>query len=134
LVDYGVLRYIWAAPATVLGAMIAAVASPRASAAIVDGVLEVHGPVLRWMLGHLVPIEGGASAITLGHVVIGASARALDATRAHERVHVRQYERWGPLFLPAYGAASLWAAVNGRDAYVDNVFERRARRDGALGG
>jgi hypothetical protein len=58
--------------------------------------------------------------------VLGTSRAALDATRAHERVHVRQYERWGPLFVPLYLAASIWAAVNGGDAYYDNPFEREA--------
>ena len=50
----------------------------------------------------------GPHALTLGHVVLGVSQAALDDTRAHERVHVAQYERWGPLFLPAYLAASGW--------------------------
>ncbi len=53
---------------------------------------------------------------------------ALDRTRAHERVHVRQYERWGPLFLPAYLAASLCAVARGRHAYFGNCFEREAIR------
>ena len=64
--------------------------------------------------------------MTLGHVVLGRSLGALDDTRAHERVHVRQCERWGPLFLPAYGLASLAAALRGRNAYLDNRFEREA--------
>ncbi len=66
------------------------------------------------------------SAITFGHVVLGTSRAMLDATRAHERVHVRQYERWGPLFIPLYLAASLLAAVCGGHAYYDNLFEREA--------
>jgi hypothetical protein len=44
--------------------------------------------------------------MTFGHVVVGASAKALDDTRTHERVHIRQYERWGPLFVPAYVAST----------------------------
>ena len=48
--------------------------------------------------------------------------------RAHELVHVRQYERWGPLFVPAYLAASAWMLVSGRDPYYDNHFERAAYR------
>jgi hypothetical protein len=60
-------------------------------------------------------------------VVIGRDARALELTRAHERVHVRQYELWGPLFLPAYFAAGAYALVRGRDPYFDNRFEREAR-------
>ena len=45
--------------------------------------------------------------MTLGHVVLGRSAAALAETRAHERVHVTQCERWGPFFVPAYAASSL---------------------------
>ena len=39
----------------------------------------------------------------------GRSSRALAATRAHERVHVRHDQLWGPLFVPAYLIAGLWA-------------------------
>jgi hypothetical protein len=39
---------------------------------------------------------------------------------------VRQCERWGPLFLPAYAIASLSAWVRGRDPYEGNRFEREA--------
>jgi hypothetical protein len=74
------------------------------------------------------PIPGGAAAITFGHVVLGRDRRALEATRAHERVHVRQYETWGPAFIPAYVLASAWALARGGDAYERNRFERAARR------
>lgn len=95
---------------------------------VVEGVIEVHGPLVKWMLTHGTPLPGGASAMTFGHVVLGVSEAALERTRAHERVHVRQYERWGPLFLPAYLAASVWAFVRGRHVYLDNPFEREAFR------
>jgi hypothetical protein len=64
--------------------------------------------------------------MTLGHVVIGRDRDCLDHSRAHERIHVRQAERWGPLFIPAYLLASLFAKLRGRDAYRDNPFEREA--------
>jgi hypothetical protein len=70
------------------------------------------------------------SAITLGHVVIAANDRELERLRAHERVHVRQYERWGPLFVPAYLVSSLVLWLRGRDPYWDNPFEVEARRLG----
>ena len=50
----------------------------------------------------------------------------LDRTRAHELVHVRQYERWGPLFVPAYLLSSAYFLIRGCDPYLDNPFEREA--------
>ena len=67
-------------------------------------------------------------AITFGHVVL--SVDELDPTTLdHEIVHVRQYERWGPLFFPAYLFASLAARLRGGHGYRDNPFEIAARRD-----
>ena len=48
------------------------------------------------------------------------------AGTTHEMVHVRQYERWGPFFIPAYLACSLGLWLAGKDAYRDNPFEREA--------
>jgi hypothetical protein len=118
---------VWPAPVSAVGLLLSALALHRGHAAVVDGVLEAHGPLLRWVLKTLVPIPGGAAAITFGHVVLGTSRCALDATRAHERVHVRQYERWGPLFPALYLLACAWAFARGGDAYWDNTFERDAR-------
>jgi hypothetical protein len=67
-------------------------------------------------------------AMTLGHVVLCVDAID-DGCLAHELNHVRQYERLGPFFLPAYGLASLWAAARGRHYYRDNAFERAAAKD-----
>lgn len=120
------LRYAWAAPNSLAGCILAATAWFDGEVALVDGVVEAHGRTLRWMLRHLVPLPGGAAALTLGHVVLSTSAAALRQSRAHERVHVAQYERWGPLFLPEYAAASLWALARGEHFYFDNHFERRA--------
>lgn len=122
------MRYLWAAPTTLVGLAVATVALPGGRLTCVDGVIEAHGPLLRWALSHLTLLRGGVAAITLGHVVVATDARALDCTRAHERVHVRQCERWGPFFLPAYAAASLWAFAHGRHPYFDNAFEREAWR------
>jgi hypothetical protein len=100
----------------------------RGRTAIVNGVVEGFGPRIRWGLRHLTLVDGGATAITFGHVVLGRDAETLDRTRGHERVHVRQYERWGPLFFLAYLGASVWVWTRGGDAYRDNPFEREARR------
>ena len=120
------LRILWALPATVLGLVIALLALPGGRIRIVGGVLEACGPCLRWFLQALVPVKG-AAAMTLGHVVIGRDQSALDCSRAHERVHVRQYERWGVFFLPAYVVASAYELLRGGHYYRDNVFEREAR-------
>jgi hypothetical protein len=123
-----VCRYLWAGPATVLGLAIAALALRGGRLALVEGVIEAQGPLLRLALSCLVPIRGGVAALTLGHVVLARDAHALHHTREHERVHVDQYERWGPFFVPVYIAASVWALAQGGHAYFDNRFEREAWR------
>jgi hypothetical protein len=67
--------------------------------------------------------------MALGHDVLGQSIAELDAAYEHELVHVRQYERWGLLFVPAYLVASLWQKARGRHPYWDNPFEREAYRE-----
>jgi hypothetical protein len=91
----------------------------------VGRVLEFHGGLLKLLLRR-VPIAGGASAMTLGHCVIARTKADLDRSRRHELLHVAQYERWGPLFVPAYLACSGWLWLRGRDPYLDNPFEVEA--------
>lgn len=120
-------RYAWSLPNTALGAVLAAAAiASGGKVAIVAGVLEAHGGVVAFVLRRMVPLHGGASAMTLGHVVLGRDGVCLDRTRAHERAHVRQCEQWGPLFLPAYLAASVIAALGRGHYYRDNWFEKEA--------
>jgi hypothetical protein len=124
-----VVRYGWAFPNTLLGLMFAPIAwLSGGEVKVVDGVLEVHSPLIAAILRHCIPLPGGAVAITCGHVVIGRDRGWLADSQQHERVHVRQYELWGPLFIPAYVIAGLWAIVNGQPAYAENYFEREARR------
>jgi hypothetical protein len=66
--------------------------------------------------------------MTLGHVIIGHDPWTLQLLRDHEQAHVRQAERWGAAFIPAYLLASLLAWWQGGDYYRDNWFERDARR------
>ena len=123
-----VLRYLWVAPTSLIGLIATAAAlfsGGRARHA--RGVLEVHGGLVAWMLRRL-----GASAMTLGHVVLAIDEPAHELSREHESVHVRQCERWGPLFLPAYAMASLVAWIRGQHYYFDNRFEREAYGAGAL--
>ena len=124
------LLYLWTGPTTLLGLWLLPLAYLTGGGArVVDGVLEIHGGLVRWLLVHCTLLRGGARAMTLGHVVLGISPEALDDTRTHERIHVRQAERWGPLFVPAYLLASLFLFLRGRNAYRDNPFEREAFDD-----
>lgn len=129
------LRYLWASPNSAVGLLLAVpVLAARGRGRLVRGVLEIHGPLARLLLRRSVPMAGGAAAITFGHVVIGQDAGCLEASRAHERVHVRQCEIWGPAFLPAYLLASVWGWLSGRGAYRGNYFEREALRRAEEGG
>jgi len=120
--------YVWALPTTAVGLVFVGVGLFGGRVRIVDGVIEVQGGAVEWFLRRCTGLvfKGGASAMTLGHVVLGRDGRTLELTRQHERVHVRQCERWGPLFLPAYGVASLVAHLRGGSAYRDNRFEKEA--------
>lgn len=89
------------------------------------GVLEVVGGAIGALLSRLPP-PLAFSAMTLGHVILAVDRSALAELRPHERVHVRQYERWGPLFLPAYLASSFIQLIRGRHPYRHNHFERQA--------
>ncbi len=122
-------RYLWALPNTLVGLLFVPSAMlPGNRMQVLGGVVEIHGPLIAAILRTCVPIPGGASAITFGHVVLACDGAALEATRRHERVHVRQYEIWGPAFIPAYLVAALWALMRGTGAYAGNHFERDARR------
>src|SRR5438094_395561 len=106
--------YLWVMPTTLIGLLFflpALLSGGRAR--IVDGVIELHGGVVAFFLRYCTFLRG-------------RDAQLLGATRRHERVHVRQCERWGPLFLPAYLIACLIALLHGKRAYMDNMFEREA--------
>lgn len=120
------LRYLWAAPASLAGLALAAPAMLLgAKARVVRGAIEVGGGWLERGVQRL-PGPYRFGAITFGHVIIGINEPVLAACRDHEHVHVRQYERWGPLFIPLYLASSLLELVRGGDPYLDNHFEREA--------
>jgi hypothetical protein len=123
-----VLRYAWAAPASLLGlAAGLLVLSLGGTVRRVDGALEFAGGALARAAMRLPqPLRFGA--ITFGHVILGLDAPTLEHCRCHEHVHVAQYERWGVLFFPLYAASSLVQLARGRDPYRDNCFEREAYR------
>jgi hypothetical protein len=127
---YQPILYLWAAPATLLGLSLVPIALLQGgSCRLVDGVIEAHGGIITRLLYRGLPWVGtGGAAMTLGHVVWGYNQTCLNQSRAHERVHVAQYERWGPLFIPLYLAATLVAYLRGLDPYLDNPFEQEAFR------
>ena len=111
-------RVVWALPYTLVGLLLSPTFRRRR---LRSGVLLCEGA--RW------PGRMGwrYRAVTLGHVVL--SVDELDPqTFAHELQHVRQYERLGPLFVPAYLGASLWARLHGGHHHRDNRFETQVRR------
>jgi hypothetical protein len=114
----------WALPGSLLGLTVGLLGvCTGGRARRVGHTLEFYGGFVNWLLEHT-PVQ--ALAMTLGHVVIGRNSAALDLTREHEWVHVRQYERWGPLFIPAYLCCSLGLWLARRDAYRENPFESEA--------
>jgi hypothetical protein len=119
-----VAAYAWAAPTTCVG--LAAGLLTLASGGRVQcrrGTFEFHGGFSTWFARRI-----GFGAMTLGHAILGRDAESLDLCRDHEQAHVRQVERWGVAFIPAYLMASAWAWRQGKDYYLDNWFERDARR------
>ena len=119
--------YLWALPTSAVGiSLLIPTLITGGGVQWVDGVLEIYGGLTSFLLRRATLLKGGASAMTLGHVVLGRDKLCLEATRRHERVHVRQCERWGPFFLPAYLISSLVVMLRGGRAYLDNPFEREA--------
>lgn len=111
-------RKLWASPASLVGFALCGFFDQRF---VTRGILLAEGA--RW------PRKLGwrYRAVTLGHVVLSVDELP-ERVIEHERVHVRQFERWGPLLLLMYPLASLGARLSGGDAYRDNLFEIQARR------
>jgi len=119
--------YVWASPVTACALVVVLMGLVTGGrAGIVLGVVEIHGGLVGWYLRRGMPWFGPAAAMTLGHVILGRNAECLEQSREHEHAHVRQYERWGLLFIPSYLGASAWCWFRGFDAYLDNPFEREA--------
>lgn len=121
------LKYLWPLPVTAAGLVIVGITRlTGGSARIVGGVVEAWGGFGAWILECM--FRRKASCMTVGHVIIGLNEEYLERARGHEHVHVRQYEKWGALFVPLYIASSLLAWFQGKHYYRDNVFEREAYR------
>jgi hypothetical protein len=112
----------WAAPMTTTGALLAAAGGgrptwdPRRGCWVATGVRGPSGVLLRAL---------GLTANAIGQVVVVRTARPSAALLDHEVVHVRQFERLGPL-LPA-----LYAWFSARYGYRENPLERGARAGAA---
>lgn len=123
----GLLKFLWASPCTAVGLVLAAV--PLALGGKIrwsSGALEVTWRHTLDSCGRLagrLPFRG----IVFGHVILAVTDEDLRTIGPHERVHVAQYERWGPLFFLVYAASSLWQLINGRNPYWHNHFEVQAR-------
>ena len=119
----------WASPYSVLGLLIGGCGLAFGSRSrIRDGAVEFYDGPVAWLVRHL-PTGPLTAGITLGHVILGQTANGLIYVGKHERVHVRQFARWGPLLGIAYLLASAWLWCRGRDAYRDNPFEVEAYRE-----
>jgi predicted enzyme related to lactoylglutathione lyase len=119
------LKYLWALPNTLLGLSILPLTLLSGGGVRIEqGAIEVFGGFTRFFLRRCLFIK--ASAMCLGHVILGVDRECLDLTRLHEHVHVRQYERWGPFMLPLYFLFSFLAWRRGENFYYGNRFEREA--------
>jgi hypothetical protein len=120
------LACAWASPWTAFGLAIGLFALlAGARWRVRDGAIELFGGRVGAGVSRLPPPIAFA-AITFGHVILATDGATLELVRAHEHVHVRQYERWGPLFVPVYLLSSAVQLARGRDPYRDNRFEREA--------
>lgn len=116
------IRYCGAFPVSCIGiVLLPFVVLSGGAVAIAAGVIEAEGAIASFLLSRL-----HIDAIAIGHVVFGRNRDSLIRCRNHDRVHVRQCERWGPLFPVLYLLSSAAALVHGLHPYRDNRFEQEA--------
>lgn len=117
---------VWALPWTLFGLSVGCLGL------VTGGRVQRMGRVIEFWGGgvtvflNVFPLVAGASAVTFGHTVLGRSRSHLAASRDHELVHVRQYERWGLLLVPAYLLCWIFLWLARKNPYYDNPFERQA--------
>jgi hypothetical protein len=123
-----ILLYIWVLPNSLIGLSVGLIGVMSGGGYQVRrGCLEFYGGFVTFMLKRI-GVGQGVLAMTLGHTIIGQDQSGLDLARDHEQVHVVQYERWGPIFIPAYLSCSACLWLLNKDAYRDNPFEVEAYR------
>jgi len=122
-------KIVWASPYSLLGILIGlAGLLTGGRTRLRSGAIEFYGGATRWIVRHL-PTGKTTVGFTLGHVILGQDSDGLIFAGEHERVHVRQFELWGPFMGPAYLLASVWVWWRGGNAYFDNPFEKEAYRE-----
>lgn len=120
--------YLWPLPNTLIGLLVGTLPFLGSRTFTVRrGTIGIYGPAMKRLLV-LAPIPGGAIAITFGHTILAADEWTFESSFEHEYIHVRQYLWWGPFFILAYLLNSLWHWIRGDGMYVDNDFERQARK------
>jgi hypothetical protein len=123
------LRQAWRVlPGDLMGVAVMRGCGIHAPSRVVEGgdvsvVLVEHPNVGRWFELHLIPVV----AQTFGRYVFARSPIP-DHTLEHEIEHIRQWGRFGPLYLPLYAGSSALELLRGRRPYWDNRFEAAARR------
>ncbi len=127
-------KTFWCLPISIIALTLLPLAIWRAHWRVRDGALEITSPALSWFLRgpwfRALSGGDGFAAATIGQVIVARDARSMTGCRVHERVHVRQCERWGVFFPFAYIGAGLWVALKKRSFsayYWDNPFEIEAR-------
>ena len=120
-------KLLWASPCSAIGVALAAFPlSAGGKAKWSAGALEVTYRCSLARCGKLareLPFRG----IVFGHVILAVTRDELVVIGPHERIHVEQYERWGPLFFLVYAVSSLWQLASGHSPYWHNHFEVQAR-------
>jgi hypothetical protein len=121
-------RDLWRGiPGDIMGLMVmrgCGIAAPtrQVESGEVTALLVEDPRVERWFRIHLMPVR----AQTVGNYIF-ARETVSPSILAHECEHIRQWDRFGPLFPVAYLGSSALAFVRGRRPYWDNYFEAAAR-------
>lgn len=120
------VRYSWVLPVSCIGiVLLPFVILSGGAVGIAAGIIQAEGGIASSLLSRLCP-HAPIDAITIGHVIFGRNRGSLIRCRDHEHVHIRQYERWGPLFPVLYLLSSAVAVIRGEDPYRHNIFEQEA--------
>lgn len=116
-----VLAWIWSLPTELVGLLLLPFYTPK-SAYFREGCLIIRNDR---MVGYTNTIGQ-----TWGRVVFiktTTDPSYFETIWTHEHTHTKQCDALGPLWMLAYGLASLISLLQGTGGYEGNYFERRAR-------